>query len=675
MLVRVVRLFAAVALLGCLATGALFVQLYSWRSDIIRVGEESQQRVELVLTHRYSGGGESVETSTTSRHLNSSNFKPDLSEKVQDHLKHTFSSVVSMAAGVNDSHSTSTATKFTTHPSSSHTSSSHTSSSHPSSSHTEVDVSSEPASASSTMPPAPHSNTTHSLSTSHIHPSSQPEASTPHLQVAEKLSAQSDGSNQTSAALTLQSPIVRVKPKITLLPSAPSTRLHKSLPMKEDQQLLTRDHMQDTLQITQEILKTHPTSPPRLARATSTATASTEAHPSQGFILAVNYYEQQTMGLRNMMQLQCWAQSLKLLVVKPVIHDSFLRTPLDSPQQARFLQFEDSFDLTEWNRQAERLDYAPLVPWREFLSRAPRDVVLVQFEHPSVSLLKSRQKSGQGLLHSPASLQYTTGCSGKWPTASELQFLKSNGFRIVRTACFNFFNGDQLSLDTFNQHILAGRSPGSVSVVMEMWRGISSAQRVLLKDVCHNTALVQEHLALSARLTQHADQYIHKYLAGQPYLAIMGRLEMTQLTVHKKVPVVPFCLEETLSRWREFKQEKQLDRTFLSIDIGRYGSKKYRSGLQPELETAFLKFFQTLFGTSLTVKEWERRFELIATMRDAGYIGLLQKVLVTRAKCILFVGGGAFQRHALYLYQQLHPDPRDQCYSIVKKCTRSNKLA
>ena len=397
---------------------------------------------------------------------------------------------------------------------------------------------------------------------------------------------------------------------------------------------------------------------------------------SQGYVLTVNYYEQQTMGLRNMMQLQCWAQSLKLHVVKPVMHDSFLRTPLDSNQQATFLKFEDSFDLQEWNHQAERLGYAPLVPLSEFLAQAPRDVVMVQFEHPSVSMVKIRQRSGQGIVHSPASLQYTTGCPSKWPSSSDLHFLRYNGFRVVRTVCFNFYYGDQLTLDTFNQHILAGHNPASVTVIMETWRGISSAQRVLLKNVCQNTALVQEHLSLSPHLTQQADQYIHKYLGGsRQYLAIMGRLEMTQLTVHKNVPVVPYCLEETLAQWQTLKRETRLEKTFLAIDIGRYGSKKYRSRLDPGLEMAFHKFFQTLFGSSLTVKEWERQFELIAGNRDAGYIGLLQKVLVTRAHCVLFVGGGAFQRHALYLYKQLHPNPRDQCYHIVKKCTHSSKLS
>ena len=409
----------------------------------------------------------------------------------------------------------------------------------------------------------------------------------------------------------------------------------------------------------------------------STAQHNIQTPPpsQQGYVLAVSYYEQQTMGLRNMFQLQCWAQSLKLLVVKPVLHDSFLRTPLDLRQQGSFLQFNDCFNISQWNHQTQRLNYAPLVEWEDFLTRAPKSVVLVQFEYPSVSLLKSRKKSGEELLHNPVFQRYTSGCSGKWPSASELNFLKSKGFQILRKVCFNFFYGDQLTLAAFNDHILNGLSPNTVTVVMDMWRGISTAQRVLLKDTCLQTNLIQEHIALSAQLKYQVDQYIHKYLGRQPYLAIMGRLEITQLTIHKKAPVVPFCLEETISQWTHYKKLTQLNQTFLSIDIGRYGSKKYRSSLEPELKMAFEKFFQKLFGMSSSIREWEKRFELIAGNKDAGYIGLLQKAIVTRAKCILFVGGGAFQRHALYLYKQMHPAPQHQCYSIVQRCTHSGKLA
>ena len=65
--------------------------------------------------------------------------------------------------------------------------------------------------------------------------------------------------------------------------------------------------------------------------------------------------------------------------------------------------------------------------------------------------------------------------------------------------------------------------------------------------------------------------------------------------------------------------------------------------------------------------EWEKTFERVAHSTDSGYIAMLQQVIVTRAKCILFVGGGTFQRHAYNLYRQLNPE--NQCVRILEKCT------
>ena len=404
-------------------------------------------------------------------------------------------------------------------------------------------------------------------------------------------------------------------------------------------------------------------------------TPQSSSHPGNGFVLSVAYYEQQSMGSRNLFQLQCWASLSGLRVVKPVMKDSNLRTPLDAQLQQTMLRFEDHFNLDQWNQYTRQEGYAPLVEWREFLASAPRKVILAQFGYSSVTLLKARQRAGEQLLHPPQGDRYKSGCESKWPTENEIAFLKSRGFSIVRKVCFNFYYGDQLTLEKFNEHLLGNRTSFSdVTVVMDMWRGFGSAQRVLIKDVCAIVARAQEHVAPSDRILRDADRYIKSYLHGRPYLAIMGRLEMSMLTTRKKVPIIPFCLQETLKEWKAFKGDVSLQTTFLSIDIGKYGSKKFRSNVEPSLSSEVAKFFRSLFGSSMTSRQWEKQFVTVSQIRDAGYIGLLQKVIVTRAKCILFVGGGAFQRHALHLYQELHRSPGEQCVRVVRPCTSSNKF-
>ena len=402
--------------------------------------------------------------------------------------------------------------------------------------------------------------------------------------------------------------------------------------------------------------------------------SSTYAQPStKGYVLAVNYYEQQSMGSRNLFQLQCWAQHLGLSVVKPVMKDSFLLTPLDNNQQSSFLKFEDSFNLDEWTKRTDHSHFSPLVEWSEFLSKAPRNVILVQYNYPSVSVLKSRQKAGEPVLQNHIGDRYKSGCDTKWPTSSQEAFLRSNAFHVVRSVCFNFYHGDQLSLDEFDAHLLGDHRAENVTIVMDLWRGLGTGQRVLIKDACTNVFPINEYISLSDRLNSDASRYIQTYLGGRPFIAVMGRLEMTLLTMHKKEPVLPFCLKEIIAELNSFKRDAGVNGTFLSIDIGRYGSKKWRTSIDPELQQEFSTFIRKIYGPATSVNSWERTFENVAMTKDAGYIGLLQKAIVTQAKCVLFVGGGAFQRHALHLYRQLHSKSKE-CLRVVSSCTSSTKF-
>ena len=392
----------------------------------------------------------------------------------------------------------------------------------------------------------------------------------------------------------------------------------------------------------------------------------------QGYILAVNYYEQQSMGSRNLFQLQCVANYLGLTVVKPVVKDSFLRTPLDDDSQKIFLKFEDCFDLEEWKAHAERGGHAPIVDWDVFVSKAPRKVILVQFKHPPLSVLKERKKLGsvhQGL-HDE---QYKRGCNSNWPKSKELSFLESKGFQIVRRACFNFYNGDQLTLKEFDQHLRSGYSNESVTIIMDMWRGLGSGQRVLIQDTCTRTYPVQEFIQPSQRLLNDAKAYVQTYMLNVPYIAVMGRFEMSLLTLQgaKKVSL-PLCLKETLLELLKFRNDSHIDGTFVSVDLGKYGSKKWRTKMDPQLSQDFDDFVSSAYSQRISRVEWESSFEKIARTKDAGYIGLLQKVIVSQADCILFVGGGAFQRHALHLYRNSHKNPA--CVRVVQACTKSSMM-
>ena len=400
-------------------------------------------------------------------------------------------------------------------------------------------------------------------------------------------------------------------------------------------------------------------------------TANTTA---RGYVAVLKIYEQQTMASGNLLHLQCWAKSLNLAVVKPFMIDSCLRTVLDETKIRLMMKLEDTLDIDDWNTYAAQKGYAPLVEWDNFLNHAPRKLIEVQLRYPLLSTVKEIKAKGIPFPHPLEGDLYKTGCPLRFLGGKSLEFLKSRGFTVVRKVCFNFIHGDEFTLSQFRSHLLGDLDPSDVSILMNEWRGLGENQRVLIKErICKEKHPFKERIKPSQKLVRNAERYARRYLGGQEYLAIIARFEMTGLTQraydegNDPHAIIPLCLKLTLDHWQKFKRDTGLNTTFLSIDIGKYGSisfdrKRYYGHLKEMMD-----FVTQVYGGKLAVHEWEKTFERIARSTDSGYIAMLQQVIVTRAKCILFVGGGTFQRHAYNLYRQLNPE--NQCVRILEKCT------
>ena len=410
-----------------------------------------------------------------------------------------------------------------------------------------------------------------------------------------------------------------------------------------------------------------------------------------GFVVALKIYEQQTMASGNLMQLQCWAKLLNLAVVKPFMKDSFLSTPMDETKHYTMLTLDDTFDMDDWSKHTAKLGYAPLVDWHHFVQNAPRDVIIVQIKYPTLTHVKAIRSQGLPFPHPPRGEEYKEGCrfkmlssSGKLGTA-----LKAKSFRIIRKVCFNFLTGDELSLKQFHSDILGEYQPGNVTIIFDEWRGIKENQRILLQeDFCQEEYSYREFLKPSQRLLKDAEAYVKRFLvqdsstgsvvsntsSSPEYVAIIARYEMTGLTRSLKRgndshAIIPYCLQLTLETMEWMQWKSGLRSTFLSIDIGKYGSHSF--GLKNYFNhlTDMELFVSQVYRGKMDIREWERTFEAVAHTTDAGYIAMLQEVLVVRAKCIIFVGGGSFQRHAFNLYSELHPDKEERCYRVIEKCT------
>ena len=413
-----------------------------------------------------------------------------------------------------------------------------------------------------------------------------------------------------------------------------------------------------------------------------------QAEAIGGYVLADDYWEQQNSGCRNLQSLQCWATKLNMNVVEPFLVNSVLHT-LPSSAIPNWLRYSQMFDMSDWNRESVKLNHSILVPWVEFLAKARRRVITVEFQYAYSKDVHRKQAQ----LKANPKQQVKIECEPQvgWPKSGQIALLKSHNFTIVRKVCLNFEYGKYLSLREFRDSILGDYLPNEVTIIFRQWRGLGIVGRILVKDSgCVNTG-IQENMHPSQRLYDDASKYVSTYLSSNQskytlplsaslqsssggYIAVMARLEKSKLSFNKREGIVPFCLEQTLKYTRRLVEDSDIGTTFLSVDIGKYGSNSFRNtGDSSNLHEEFVKFFMNFYGGKLTIHEWERTFEDVAHTEDSGYIALLQKMIVVQAKCVIFVGGGAFQKHALNLYQSLRPKG-EWCIRIIKECTTDKNL-
>ncbi|XP_064405555.1 uncharacterized protein LOC135350629 [Halichondria panicea] len=414
------------------------------------------------------------------------------------------------------------------------------------------------------------------------------------------------------------------------------------------------------------------------AASLQTASLKQDYNTEGGYIVVLDIYEQQTMASGNLLQLQCWARYLNMVVVKPFMKNSNMLTPLDETKQLGMLRMEDTFDMHDWEEYTRDVGYAPLVEWAEFVRTAPRKLIVVQAKYPVLTYVRDVRARGLPFPHPPSAKKlYAEGCKFKFLHSKGLSYLQSRGFVVARTVCLNFLSGDELTMKEIQEHILGEYENEKVSILISEWRGIGENQRFLVQEnICPEEKAYREHTKPSARILRDAELYTQQYLShnggNTSYVAVMARYEMTGLTKHKisdgdTHAIIPSCLKQTNQGLEVVKSVKHIPQVFLSIDIGKYGSDSFKNkhyfGHLSDMEA----FVEKLQG--LKLEDWEKTFESVTHNQDSGYIAMLQLVLVTKADCIVFVGGGTFQRHALHLYQELHPNESDRCVRIVEKCT------
>ena len=401
--------------------------------------------------------------------------------------------------------------------------------------------------------------------------------------------------------------------------------------------------------------------------------------PGGGYVVVAKVYEQQTMASGNLLQLQCWASMLNMSLVTPFMRQSYMQTPLEEAWRKSHLSFWDTFNRDHWQEHAQSHGYLPLVDWEEWVERGPRQLIVVQLEYRAPPLVREMMKQGIKFPHPHSGEAFKKGCDFRFISGKGLQFLRAKGFNITRKVCFNFRNGDGFTFKEFSDHLFGTFHPGDVSVIFNLWRGLNEPQRVLISEkICYEDHPFREQVKLSNHLISEAHSYKETFLGSGDYIAVMARFEMTGLTRRQQVgndthAEIPCCIEKTLSQLQQLRAETGIESTFLSTDIGKYGSDSFRKNKFYNHSHELTQFVRQMYKGRMVLEDIEHTLEHVTQTRDSGYIASLQQQIVTQASCILFVGGGSFQRHTLHMYKDLHPRREDQCVRVVESCTNPRR--
>ena len=254
-----------------------------------------------------------------------------------------------------------------------------------------------------------------------------------------------------------------------------------------------------------------------------------------------------------------------------------------------------------------------------------------------------------------------------------MQQLKKSGYCIVRVMDISWSNLKMANL----KDILGKYYNQSITLALSKWNGPWFVYEKNLPLLCGDRK-PRNWFIPSERLVKDAKNYENTYLGSKNSLAIMIRLEhVLILNRRKKQYTVPNCLQQVTNlRKSLLKGGQSNDTPMVAADIGFYGSGSFGWAIKDKLKlAAAITQVQNLFPVwldhHLTYDGWEWSFVKTANgVTNQGYIAALQRVIASRADCLVLVGGGNFQELALSDYLRLHADKATRCIHSV--CADNN---
>ena len=405
-----------------------------------------------------------------------------------------------------------------------------------------------------------------------------------------------------------------------------------------------------------EFVPTNSAKPVTVAPQQSTASHLEEV----GYLLPYSIYEEQTNAAKNLWQLQIFAKQVGMKVVEPFAKDSFFTMSGIVHNFSEALRFGDYVNKDKWNNMVTRDGGTPLVPWEEFITKAPRKMIILH-------TVKNEGKT----IKTPLTIVYdenTTMCNtGRQRRIihRDMLWIKDT-FNIIKTVCYlcTTYSPHPLSVENFVSLILKGSNVkiNQVTVMIVNWLGIRTT-RVHLLPIKPFTSVLHRKFTFSPsnRVMTAYKEYIQQHIGDQKYVGIVFRTHHVLYFNPLKGSFAnqsKYLLHCSKTLGKVLDKVRRKWKIFLAYDMGMFGSKNYvtKYHLAPLQE----QIFQDVFNGSLQVNEREQNLiNAAGGVTDTGVIAQLEKVIATNADCIILLGPhSTFVQSAVRLYSIIHQTNR-----------------
>ena len=128
------------------------------------------------------------------------------------------------------------------------------------------------------------------------------------------------------------------------------------------------------------------------------------------------------------------------------------------------------------------------------------------------------------------------------------------------------------------------------------------------------------------------------------------------------------CVQNAIKQWKKIRKLYSIYSTFVTVDVGTFGSASLKEVRQSTMEVAE-HLFSEIYGGTLSLRMWEQTFTTIGKGRtkSPAYIAMMQKVIAAKGRVLITAGGGNFLKNARELHNRFHHSP--QVVTLQSDCS------